>query len=79
MGWVFLGIIQIAQHFFRGVVGQVARVQLGGEMGALQNLQCVRVAGSVDLIFDRDDVDVIGVVPIDRVGGVSFAFMSVMR
>ena len=26
MGWVFLGIIQIAQHFFRGVVGQIARV-----------------------------------------------------
>ena len=59
MGRVFLGIIQIAQHFFRGVVGQVARVQLGGKMGALQNLQCVRVAGSVDLILDRDDVDVI--------------------
>ena len=43
-------------------------------MGALQNLQCVRVAGSVDLIFDRDDVDVIGVVPIDRVGGVLLRF-----
>ena len=79
MGRVFLGIIQIAQHFFRGVVGQVARVQLGGEMGALQNLQCVRVAGAVDLIFDRDDVDIIGIAPIDRVGGVRRRFMSVMR